>query len=91
MKIPDSYSEYLNDIIKSVDKSVDALNAGDLFLAYKRVLFVEDRFVSYGVSVKTPIYGRLLKVKAHVELLLIKKLSEYEVLKMRVESYASKS
>lgn len=87
MIIPDYYIEDLNDI----KKSVDTLDAPELFLAYKRLAFIQDRFEFFEVSFKEPNYERLLAVKAHAEILLIKKLAEYEVLKMRVECYESKS
>ena len=74
MKIPDYCIDDLNKIIKSVD----TLDAGDLFLAYQRLAFIQDRFEFFEVSLKDPNYERLLAVKAHVEILLVKKLAEYE-------------
>ena len=87
MEIPDYYIEDLKNIIKSID----TLDAGDLFLAYKRLIFIEERFECFEVSIKDPNYERLLKVKAHAEILLIKKLAEHEVLKKRVECYETKA
>lgn len=76
MKLPDYYIEDLNDIIKSVDK----LNAGDLFRAYKRLKFLEDQFDCFKVSIKDPNYERLLKAEGHVDVLLIKKLAKLDTL-----------
>lgn len=87
MKIPDHYIEDLNDIIKRMD----TLDAGDLFLAYKQLLIIADMFELLGVSGHDPNYERLYRAKWHVDSLLIKRLAEYEVLKMRVEYYESKS
>lgn len=87
MKVPDYYIEDLNDIIKSVD----TLDAGGVFQAYQRLIFIKDMFEFWKVSPGDAIYDRLLNVKAHTECLLIRKLAEYEVLKMRVECYEGKS
>lgn len=87
MKIPDYYIEKLDNIIERMD----TLDAGDLFLAYKNILFIEQMFEIHEVSLKDPNYERLFKAKTHVDMLLIRKLAEYEVLKMRVECYESKS
>ena len=87
MKIPNYYIDDLNDIMKSVD----TLDAGGIFQAYQRLTFIKDMFEIWGVSLEDAIFDRLLQVKAHTECLLIKKLAEYEVLKMRVECYEGKS
>ena len=87
MKIPHFYIDEINEIIKCID----TLDAGDLFLAYRRLLFIEQMFEGYEVPLKDENYDRLISVRIHAECLLIRKLAEYEVLKMRVECYETKA
>ena len=87
MKIPNYYIEKLDNIIERID----TLNAGDLFLAYKSLSYIEQMFEIFNVPVKDPKYERLFRAKMHVDTLLIGKLAEYEVLKMRVECYETKA